>query len=314
MINIKVSVAIVTYNRPEFLKKAIEGVLSQTYENFELLICDNGSCKETKSIVDLFVDSRIKYYRNENNDIQFLNYPFVIANGEYLVITHDDDVMNQNFLEHEVELLDKYDNLSAVFCNVNHINNVGKIIRKNVTQSTTDIVYNKLDYIKSYLYNGNVIYCPTLMMRMDCIREFKIKYFFDIGPMADLYLNFLLNLEDRGIYYSNFTLYNYRIHVNQDSKINGVSMAFQGIPELKRLLEKNGYDILALEFEQSALSQLMCHLILKLLSGRISAKEFINNFLLCYNNGFKLNRYFFHWLVLRPLMRVFRLRVSIFCK
>ena len=46
-----ITIALLTYNRPHFLKNAIDGILNQTFKDFELLICDNGSDYETYLVI-----------------------------------------------------------------------------------------------------------------------------------------------------------------------------------------------------------------------------------------------------------------------
>ena len=60
------SVLIPAYKR-KFLCDAISSCLIQTYKNFEIIIVDDASPEDLKSVVDQFHDSRIKYYRNEKN-------------------------------------------------------------------------------------------------------------------------------------------------------------------------------------------------------------------------------------------------------
>ena len=62
--SIPVTIALLTYNRSGYLKEAIEGVLSQTYRNFEFLILDNGSTDDTPDVVLSIKDDRIRYVRN----------------------------------------------------------------------------------------------------------------------------------------------------------------------------------------------------------------------------------------------------------
>ena len=59
------TIALTTYNRPNYLSKAIKSVLNQTFKDFDLIILDNGSSQDTRHVVDTFKDSRIKYVRNE---------------------------------------------------------------------------------------------------------------------------------------------------------------------------------------------------------------------------------------------------------
>lgn len=59
-----VSIVMPTYNRADKIGKAIESVLKQSYENWELLVIDNDSTDNTKDVVDSFIkrDKRIKYF------------------------------------------------------------------------------------------------------------------------------------------------------------------------------------------------------------------------------------------------------------
>ena len=63
----KISVVMPTYNRAHFLGKAIDSVLSQTYENFEVIIIDDNSKDNTTDLLRSYNDKRIKYVKNSEN-------------------------------------------------------------------------------------------------------------------------------------------------------------------------------------------------------------------------------------------------------
>ena len=65
MKNELVSIIMPTYNCAKFIKETIESVISQTYENWELVIIDDCSNDNTEEVVASFNDKRIKYYRLE---------------------------------------------------------------------------------------------------------------------------------------------------------------------------------------------------------------------------------------------------------
>ena len=94
-----ISVVLITYNRPNYLKECIDSILSQTFKQFELFILDNGSDCSTKDIINQFSDKRIKYIRNKINSKSFINKGFEFTKNKYLIITHDDDIMKNNFLD-----------------------------------------------------------------------------------------------------------------------------------------------------------------------------------------------------------------------
>lgn len=99
----KVSIVIPTYNRANLLIKALESCINQTYKNIEIIISDNCSSDETQEICSAYVnkDSRIKYYRQEENIGIGANAKFLLnqATGEYSCVLNDDDYLSDNYVE-----------------------------------------------------------------------------------------------------------------------------------------------------------------------------------------------------------------------
>ena len=98
-----ISVILPIYNGERFMRKSIDSVLAQTYQNWELLIVDDCSTDQTAQIAQEYVrkDVRISYYRNEKNLRlpRNLNRGFSLARGEYLTWTSDDNVFWPSALE-----------------------------------------------------------------------------------------------------------------------------------------------------------------------------------------------------------------------
>lgn len=88
-----ISVCIPTYNRAKSLGRAIESVLSQTYENFELIISDNDSNDNTADIVAMFNDIRIRFVKQSTNLGMAGNWNACIkmARGEFIAFLSSDD-------------------------------------------------------------------------------------------------------------------------------------------------------------------------------------------------------------------------------
>ena len=62
-----ISIIIPTYNRARVLPRAIDSVLKQTYENWELIIIDDGSTDNTQEILQSYHDHRLRYIQHEKN-------------------------------------------------------------------------------------------------------------------------------------------------------------------------------------------------------------------------------------------------------
>ena len=106
-----VSVVLPTYNRAYLLSGAISSVLNQTFQDFELIIVDDGSTDNTKEVVENFQkkDNRIKYIRNEENlGIQkTLNKGIGMSEGKYIArIDDDDEWIDNNKLKNQVDFLE----------------------------------------------------------------------------------------------------------------------------------------------------------------------------------------------------------------
>ncbi|HPB47191.1 MAG TPA: glycosyltransferase family A protein, partial [Exilispira sp.] len=88
-----VSVIIPVFNRTYELKRALESVVKQSYRNLEIIVIDDCSSVDIKSIVDFCKDSRINYLRNDSNKgVSFSrNRGIVQSHGEYVAFLDSDD-------------------------------------------------------------------------------------------------------------------------------------------------------------------------------------------------------------------------------
>ncbi len=102
-----VSIVLPTYKRAHVLPHAIRSVLSQTYENLELIIVDDNSPDDTAAVVKSFDDARIRYVKNDPNLKlpRALNRGFSLAKGAYLTWTSDDNVFADNAIQKMVDAL-----------------------------------------------------------------------------------------------------------------------------------------------------------------------------------------------------------------
>ena len=106
----KVGVGLPVYNAADYLRSAIDGLLAQTFEDFELLICDNASTDTTPDICREYAekDDRVRYVRNRFNigGGPNLRRVFELNRGQYFKLAHHDDVCEPNFLARCVEVLE----------------------------------------------------------------------------------------------------------------------------------------------------------------------------------------------------------------
>lgn len=99
--------------KAEFLKECIDSILSQTYNNLELIIVNDASPQDIDSIVDSYSDDRIRYYKNEKNIgainlVDNWNKCLSYAKGDYVICMGDDDKLLPNCLEEYNKLINQY--------------------------------------------------------------------------------------------------------------------------------------------------------------------------------------------------------------
>jgi len=107
----RVSIGLPVYNGENFVRDALDSILAQTYDDFELIISDNASTDRTHDICTAYAsaDRRIRYYRNEQNlgAAKNFNRVFELSSGEYFKWASHDDVIAPDYIRKCVDVLDE---------------------------------------------------------------------------------------------------------------------------------------------------------------------------------------------------------------
>jgi len=135
--SVKVSIVLPTYNGSRYLRQSVESCLSQTFRNIELIIVDDGSVEDIRSLItSRFDDPRIKFVRHEKNQglPAALNTGFRNATGDYLTWTSDDNYYAETAIEKMARFLQTYPDVDFVYAesyelNENHPGPTRKILR-----------------------------------------------------------------------------------------------------------------------------------------------------------------------------------------
>lgn len=207
---IKYSFVLPAY-KAKYFKEAIDSILSQTYEAFELIIVNDASPEDLDSIVNAYSDKRIQYYKNEQNIggkdlVAQWNRSMAYAKGEYLILASDDDVYSPHYLEMMDTLIDKYPSVNVFRPRVKRINHKGKIVHIEGYQPE---YLTKVEYLYAWtnLWIGSGV--PFYI--------FKREALLSVGGFADYPLAWfsddatVLRLSDAGIGICNATLFTFRL-------------------------------------------------------------------------------------------------------
>ena len=125
---VKVSVIIPAYNGDRYLGEAINGVLAQTYGDYEIIVVDDGSTDNTPEVVRQFGD-RLKYFSQTNQGVAASrNLGFEKSQGEYIAFLDQDDIFLTHKLASQVALLDRDRDLGMVNSGWEIVDEQGKLL------------------------------------------------------------------------------------------------------------------------------------------------------------------------------------------
>ena len=160
------------YNAARFLRIAIDSILAQTYENFELIIVNDGSSDDTEKIILSYNDPRIVYLKNEKNIklIKTLNRGIDIARGDFISRMDSDDQALPTLFETELKEFSRHQEVGIVNTLTYHMSEDGKHVRKN--RYVTRLSSQAISVICPL---RNVISHPGVMVRTELMKKYKYR-------------------------------------------------------------------------------------------------------------------------------------------
>lgn len=220
----RVSIAIPTYNRREYLKECLKSILNQSFQDFEIIIFDNHSDYDIEELVSQFDDKRIKLIINEKNlgnrgnFRKIVNYKF---NSKYVMIFHDDDTMHPLLLEKEVKVLEANPDVVFVATELKFIkdpkkmNDFVKLSKRNKSHIFKDTSsFLKLIFSDFDLCSYSTMYRLNTFEDYPSFDERFFKRFFKWSDRP-----YLIELSKKGkVAVLKEKLVNYRLHKEQDSR------------------------------------------------------------------------------------------------
>jgi glycosyltransferase involved in cell wall biosynthesis len=198
-----VSIVLPTYNGAMFLHQSILSCLNQTYKNIELIIVDDASNDETLAIIERFQrkDTRIHVIRHkENRKLPgALNSGFLVAKGQYLTWTSDDNFYSPDAIGEMVAVLENNPEIDVVYADHFNIDSNGQILHVSSVGAIGDLIfYNCIG--ACFLYRRRV---------QEYLERYNESLF--LAEDYDFWLRASLNFKFQEIHK---TLYYYRCHNN----------------------------------------------------------------------------------------------------
>jgi glycosyltransferase involved in cell wall biosynthesis len=159
-----ISIIIPFFNRLEWTHDAVKSVLAQTYQDFEIILIDDGSTEDYRKKYGI-EDIRIKYYRQENRGRSAArNYGLQMAEGKYITFLDSDDLYTPFKLEKQFQILETTPEAGMVYTNFLVMNESGVLIKKteNSRIELSGNIYPDLLFIQ-----GTCITTPSVMVRRE---------------------------------------------------------------------------------------------------------------------------------------------------
>lgn len=214
-----ISVIMPVYNAQDYLRFAIESILKQTYQNFELIIVNDASTDDSLAIISHYQKQNsdkikvisLKKNRNCGGDM-CANQGLKHAKGEFVARMDADDIAHLQRFEKQVAFLNDHPEVFLVGSNAYVINKQGTIIGEKKEPSTTAAIY------KSYCTFHPLIHPACMFRRM--VGDVPFTYDINYSANNDYYTFFKLlckgfkfvNLEEKLLYY--------RIHQRNDTFVH----------------------------------------------------------------------------------------------
>ncbi len=208
---IVVSIIMPIFNASKFLNEAINSVLKQTFQNYELILIDDGSTDNSYEICEMFAknDNRIKIIHKENSGVSDTrNYGLKIAAGKYICFLDADDIFSPLFLESMLKIIDD-ENISLVCCDCETFEeNIPFFARKNIGtikkyegRDKYNIIFEKYSgyavnkiFLKKIIDDNNIKFSRDIKMCEDMLFVFEYLKFVNNAITTDNVYYFYRNI------------------------------------------------------------------------------------------------------------------------
>lgn len=215
MVDVTLSILMATYNAALYLEEAIDGICEQSFTDWELLVCDDGSTDETLEILDKYrTNTKIKIFSNAENlgKTETVNSLYKRATGIFLSIHDADDISYGNRFLRQIEWMTLHPEYVMCGCSFQSFTKEG--FRQE------SIMEKRFEVIRENIVKHSHFHGPTMVIRKAVVDqqlggEFLRPFFRDYNEDCDLAIRLVeqgkcTNLQE--------VLYNYRIQANSLSK------------------------------------------------------------------------------------------------
>ena len=167
-----ISIIIPVYNRVDIISETLDSVLSQSYQNWECIIVDDGSTDNSWDFLSEYIkkDSRFHLYKRPNNrksgGCGARNFGYLKSKGKYVKWLDSDDIIEKELVEKEVQKLEENRELKFVYCGMTFLEDKNQQRNSGLIslESGTGIqLLNRIGIIREYILPGGCTIRKTVI-------------------------------------------------------------------------------------------------------------------------------------------------------
>ncbi len=208
--NLLISIIIPCYNIEKYISKTLESVFNQTYQNFEIILVDDGSKDNTGKLLDDYSkkDKRIKVIHKVNEGVsQARNIGIENAVGEYIYFLDGDDLIENNLLERANEVFENNE-IEIFSFGFNMIYENGKIKRKYSSEKYNNQVMKSKEFLSLFFTKKIGQHMCSFIVKRELIQN-KIFFTKGLERGEDLEFQIKMLLGNNSVYYDKVSFFKY---------------------------------------------------------------------------------------------------------
>jgi len=235
-----VSVVLTTHNRPVWLAEALGSVLAGEFDDYEVIVSNNGDPRDTRRLRHTIDDSRVRWLEQDQSlgMVDNMLAGLMRARGKYAALLHDDDRWSPGFLAVLTAGLERYPQAVLAFCDHHIFDDRGRVDidatdRATCTYGRADLPGGLVDDFLGVVIRQSVK-ITGCVWRRESLPVSEVTPV--VAPHLDVWLSYLLARDGAAAFYSPQRLMSYRMHSGCHSASRDLAVWLAGIHCQERML------------------------------------------------------------------------------
>ncbi|MFN8282858.1 MAG: glycosyltransferase [Chitinophagales bacterium] len=170
------SIIIPAYNRAHMIKETLESTFLQTYDNYEIIVVDDGSTDNTEEVVRSVNNPKVVYHKKINEERAVArNTGFLLAKGDYVTLLDSDDFLYPNHLEEAVKYINANKDVEVIRFDFDVVDSNKKVLQ----------IASMPDDINKKMIHGNYMGCSGIIIKKEVAARYQFNGDRDLSGSED---------------------------------------------------------------------------------------------------------------------------------